>query len=74
MTLPNATGEAWVQGGKYGLIIAVDNAAVSIYGHITTYPSDSDTVTLQIIFSNGQIPAHTVLYQGPCLWEEMTGI
>ena len=74
VTLPNSTEEAWVQGGKYGLIIAVDNAAVSKYGHITTYPGNADTVSLQVPFLNGVIPKHTVLHRGPCTWPEMTGI
>ena len=74
MTLPNSTGEAWIQGGKYGLIIAVDDARVSTYGHITTYPGDADTVTLQIPFKEGTEPVHSVLYEGPCGWEEMVGI
>jgi len=74
VTLPNATGEVWIQGGKYGLLIAVDNAAVSKYGHITTYPSDADTVTLQVPFASGVAPDHTVLHEGPCTWPEMTGI
>jgi hypothetical protein len=74
VTLPNATGEAWVQGGKYGLIIAADNAAVSKYGHITTYPGDADTVVLQVPFKGGVLPNHTVLHPGPCTWPEMAGI
>ena len=74
VTLPNATGEVWIQGGKYGLLIAVDNATVSKYGHITTYPSDADTVTLQVPFASGVAPNHTVLHEGPCTWPEMTGI
>jgi hypothetical protein len=74
ITLPNAAEEVWVQGGKYGLIIAVDNAVVSEYGHITTYPSDADTVALQVPFSSGVIPNHMALHQGPCRWPEMAGI
>lgn len=74
ITLPNATGEAWVQGGKYGLIVVVDNAAASKYGHVTTYPSDADTVALQVPFLNGVTPNHTVLHPGPCSWPEMAGI
>jgi len=79
VTLPNVTypapqEEAWIVGGKYGVLIAVDHAGVSKYGHITTYPSDSDTVSLQIPFRDGKIPDHKVLYQGPCGWEEMVGL
>jgi hypothetical protein len=74
ITLPNATGEVWVQGGKYGLIIAADDAAVSKYGHTTSYPGDADTVALQVPFKGGVAPNHTVLHSGPCTWPEMTGI
>lgn len=78
MTLPNTTTtpttEAWVQGGKFGLIIAADTPDVSKYGHISTYPTDSDTVALQIPFKAGYIPEHTVLYPGPCQWSELVGI
>lgn len=77
MTLPNTTAspttEAWIQGGKYGLIIAADTHDVSKHGHITTYPGDSDTVVLQIPFKAGSVPKHTVLYRGPCRWNEMVG-
>lgn len=78
VTLPNTTESpttsAWVQGGKYGLVIAVDTADVSQYGHITTYPSDSDSVTLQVPFAEGKIPEHSILHNGPCGYEDMIGI
>lgn len=74
ITLPNSTADAWVQGGKHGLIIAGDSAECSTYGHISTYPSDADTVTLQIPFEGGYFPTHSVLYEGPCQWSEMVGI
>jgi hypothetical protein len=78
VTLPNTTisptTSAWLQGGKYGLIIAADTAGVSKSGHVTDYPSDADTVSLQLPFKDGKIPVHTVLYDGPCLWSEMVGI
>lgn len=78
MTLPNTTAspttEAWIIGGKYGLIVAVDTADVSKYGHVTTYPGDADTVALQIPFKAGYVPTYTVLHPGPCKWSEMVGI
>ena len=64
----------WVQGGKYGVLLAVDNAAVSRFGHVTTYPGDADTVALQVPFEAGTQPKHSVLYEGPCRWSEMVGI
>lgn len=74
ITLPNSTEKAWVQGGKYGLIIAADSAEYSTYGHITTYPSDADTVALQILFEGGYFPPHSVLYEGACQRPETVGI
>jgi len=78
ITLPNTTicptTEAWIQGGKYGLIIAADTANVSKYGHITTYPGDAVTIAMQIPFKPGYIPEHTVLYPGPCHYNEIIGI
>jgi hypothetical protein len=78
VTLPNtpisSKTEAWVQGGKYGLILAVDTFTVSTLGHATEYPGDADTVALQIPLKDGIVPTHTVLYEGPCQWNEMTGI
>jgi hypothetical protein len=56
------------------MLIAVDTANVSKYGHITKYPGDADAVSLQIPFKKGSIPNHTVLYEGPCKWSEMVGL
>lgn len=56
------------------MIIAADTADVSKYGHITTYPSDADTVALQTPFAGGIAPDHTVLHSGPCGWEDMVGL
>ena len=78
ITLPNTTvspkTEAWIHGGKYGLVIAADVKGMSKYGHETSYPTNANTVTLTIPFAGGKIPDHTVLYEGPCLWPEMVGI
>lgn len=74
MTLPNATGEAWIHAGKYGVIIAADVVSESVNGHISTYPSAADTVALQIPFAAGTVPRHTVLHDGPCTESENVGI
>ncbi|MCJ1263281.1 hypothetical protein MMC22_003151 [Lobaria immixta] len=66
VTLPNSTHEAWIHGGKRGLILVADTAAVSVKGHITVYPSDQETVALQIPTAGGQVPSHRVLYEGAC--------
>ena len=46
VTLPNSTEEAWITGGKFGLIVAADRDASD--GHISRYPSAEDTVALQV--------------------------
>jgi len=62
--------EAWVAGGAEGLIVAVDTVGT---GHITTYPLDVRTVVLQFPFKDDIIPAHRVLYQGPCHYADSSG-
>jgi len=70
ITLPNSTADVWVEGGQSGVIIATDTAAVSTYGHITTYPSSMETIALQIPTEGGLVPNHTVLHSGPCATTE----
>ena len=70
ISLPNSTQIASVPGGRRGLILAVDTANVSTLGHITNYPSKQETVALQIPTLNNQIPAHTILHDGPCKLDE----
>ncbi|KAI0064229.1 hypothetical protein BV25DRAFT_1914449 [Artomyces pyxidatus] len=38
VTLPNSTADAWIAGGEQGLILAVDTASVSTYGHNALSP------------------------------------
>ncbi|THG93102.1 hypothetical protein EW026_g8040 [Hermanssonia centrifuga] len=64
VTLPHGTGDAWVVGGIDGLIFAVDSVGT---GHNTSYPSNSETRALQIPFTDGVIPPHTVVNSGACL-------
>ncbi|MCJ1330782.1 hypothetical protein MMC10_007469 [Thelotrema lepadinum] len=70
ISLPNSTDTATIRGGKFGLIIAADTANVSTLGHNTTYPTDSETVALQIPTAGGIVPGHEVLHGGPCTAEE----
>ena len=74
ITLPHRTEEAWIKGGKYGLIIAADTADVSEHGHRTEYPGDSNTVAIQIPLAEGTLFNHALLHQGPCTDLETTGI
>jgi len=65
ITLANSAVEAFVPGGENGFIFAADTADVSAKGHSTDYPSDHETIALQIP-TGGTIPQHNVLYSGPC--------
>ncbi|KAN0133339.1 hypothetical protein V8E53_008779 [Lactarius tabidus] len=72
ITLPNSTDEAYVNGGKNGLLFAADTSDVSTLGHSTNYPSREETRAIQIP-TGGSIPSHTVLYSGPCCGKELLG-
>jgi hypothetical protein len=72
VTLANSTEEAFIFGGKNGLIFAADTAAVSAKGHATNYPSKEETRAIQIP-TGGTIPNHTVLYSGPCKGQQLYG-
>jgi hypothetical protein len=73
ITLPNSDHEAWIQGGKYGFLIAADTKNVSETGHITEFPGAADTVIAQFPFANG-LPQHAFLYEGPCKLDELVNI
>ncbi|KAF7588068.1 hypothetical protein BBP40_006206 [Aspergillus hancockii] len=64
ITLPHSDDEAWISGGKYGTILAVDTGEVSTEGHFTAYPSDELTVTLALPVK--EVPRHVVLHGGAC--------
>jgi len=65
ITLPqDPSQELWLPGGKGGLVFAAD---VTGEGHITTYPSDQDTVAITAPFEGGVIPEYEVINEGPCM-------
>ncbi|KAL8723925.1 MAG: hypothetical protein Q9181_007078 [Wetmoreana brouardii] len=66
LSVPESGQSASIKGGKDGLIIAADTADVSRKGHDTYYPSGEETIGIQIPTADGDVPAHTVLYSGPC--------
>ena len=45
------------------VIVAVDTEGP---GHVTEYPTDVETVALQIPFAGGKIPQYKVLHGGVC--------
>ncbi|KAF1999087.1 hypothetical protein P154DRAFT_494095 [Amniculicola lignicola CBS 123094] len=65
--LADHLNEAWIQGGKYGFVIAADTkASGSIKGHVTEFPSDEPTWLAQFPTLGNAIPQHVVLHEGPC--------
>ena len=72
--LPPHQSEIWIQGGKYGWLIAADLKDEAAFGHVTEFPSAADTVIAQFPFVENRAPAHEVLYAGPCRMEEMIGL
>ncbi|KAI1082807.1 hypothetical protein F5B20DRAFT_577886 [Whalleya microplaca] len=74
LSLPNATGDALVHGGKYGLIYADDTKDISGWGHRTQYPGNDETIAFQVPVEAGINPGHTVLHDGPCSLGESIGV
>ena len=63
VTLPDCSDEAWIFEGRNNLIVAADTTGI---GHYTAYPSDVETVALQIPFADGMIPTYRILRKGAC--------
>ncbi len=59
------TESLYIVSGVTPLIIAADTDTRSP-GHLTFYPSDTETVAMQVPFKQGKVPGHKVLYGGPC--------
>src|SRR5277367_1505596 len=63
-TLEPSLSEAWIQGGRNGLIFAADIPSRSLYGHFAEFPSDAATVLMQVPTVDGGIPDHDILHTG----------
>lgn len=66
ITLPHSSDNAFIVGGKHGLLLALDTANVSADGHFTVYPTNEVTTVLQIPLKDNTEPAHIKLHDGPC--------
>ncbi|KAJ4983627.1 small secreted protein [Stagonosporopsis vannaccii] len=68
VTLPNdTTQDLWLVGGPGGLVFATDTTGP---GHITTYPSDQQTVGIVAPFEGARVPGYEVLREGGCEGEQ----
>ncbi|KAK6078124.1 small secreted protein [Seiridium cupressi] len=72
ITLPNSSDEAWINGGKYGLLWAGDPSKFSKHGHSTFYHEQS--VTLALMTEGGKEPKHEVVRQGACVPDDLLGM
>ena len=63
MTLPFGDDDVWIMEGVNGLLVANDVTGI---GHYTDYPSDKETVALQLPFRDGKLPDHVVVRNGSC--------
>src|SRR3569833_2097629 len=63
VTLPHSDNDVWIMEGVNVFLVAAD---VTGNGHYTDYPSDKETVALQLPFRDGKVPAHDVLHTGAC--------
>ncbi|KAF2499831.1 hypothetical protein BU16DRAFT_454117 [Lophium mytilinum] len=74
-TLPASESEAWIQGGKYGFLIAADTLdRAPRAGHVTEFPGSDETVILQFPTEGNKIPSHELLHTGPCRLDELVGL
>lgn len=70
ITFPSSNASAVIRGGTpASILLAVDTDTT---GHITTYPSDEQTIALQIPTAGGIVPNHTVLHSGACKSSEQS--
>ncbi|ETS87617.1 hypothetical protein PFICI_01445 [Pestalotiopsis fici W106-1] len=72
ITLPLSSDQAWINGGKYGLVWIGDRANVSRLGHRIFFAEQS--VTLSLLSEDDREPTHTVVRQGACLPQDVLGL
>lgn len=70
ITIPNSTEEAFLLGGRNGLVFVGDKPELSLQGHITSNPSEEPALTIQIPTANGKLPKHRLLHKGICTGDE----
>jgi hypothetical protein len=64
VTLPqDPATDLWIVGGRGGVLFAVDTTGE---GHVTSYPSDAETVAIIAPFEDGVVPEFSVVKEGPC--------
>lgn len=72
--LADKYNEVYIEGGRYGWLIAADLADIAAKGHITDFPSKEKTIIAQFPVKGNKPPAHSVLHKGPCLHADFVGL
>lgn len=62
-----------MEGGRNGVVLALDTSDVSALGHFTSYPSEEWTTAVVVPLGEEGVPAHRVLHEGSCSGEELLG-
>ena len=70
ISLPNSSVAATIQGGRRGLVLAVDTKERSTLGHYSKNPSHNSAVAMMIPAARNEVPSHRILHTGPCATEE----
>ena len=71
ITLEDSKDEAWITGGRYGLLFANDDNTT---GHTAHFSSHDETVLQLSSMAKGFVPKHKFLHNGQCRWNELIGI
>ena len=64
--LPAYLNEAYITGGRHGMLIAADLKEIAAKGHVTVFPGTDRTIIAQFPVADNRVPEHCVLHVGPC--------
>ena len=71
ITLEESDDEAWIVGGRYGLLFANDD---DTSGHTSDFSGPDETILMLTTLPADTVPKHKVLYSGQCEYGELVGI
>lgn len=70
----NSSNGVYLSGGEAGILFGGDTADLVEDGHRSVYPGWSETIEVAVPTVNNTIPAHEVLFYGPCTANEVAGL
>jgi hypothetical protein len=56
------------------MLIAADLKEFAAQGHITTFPGQERTLIAQFPVKGNNVPEHSLLHVGSCLWKGLRGL